>query len=828
MKLTANKLLLIVLLFSTCFSHAATLKGRITDEKGEALSFASLYIKGTSKGITSNVEGFYTFDVAPGHYTFVCQYVGYQKQEFSLTINEAINTRNITLKTNEKALKEIVIKSGENPALAIIKKTIKKRSFYNKQIDKFKAQVYIKGNFKLDDVPENGFMLSLMGVNNEVEKAELEKSKGILMLSESISEIAFKRPEKLKINVISSRVSGNRNGYGFSEPIFLNLYENNVAIGDQLTPRGLVSPIADAALLSYKYELLSAYIEDGKLINRIRVIPRRKFEPLFSGIIDIIENEWRLHSADLVADKDHQLEVVDTVKIKQVFIPVNDLLMVKDQSFLIKLKLLGFGITGNFVNVFTDYDFSFDEKATFNKYVKEYDKDALKHTIVYWDTIRPVPLNEEEKADYVKKDSIEKAKPDTTVVYKNTFRSFVFKGFKKKIDSGITLRTMPMISLDNFNWNTVEGLNYTYGGTVRKQITDDTRFQSTLRMRYGISNKQFNAKLSNHLYFGKTNKSQISLSAGRYVFQYNNAEPVNALINSAYTLLYGRNYLKFYQAWFGSLRWQYQHIGGLSIVNQLSFQARQPLYNTNLYSVRKNDVMFTENYPVEIANVMETTHEALVYSLNTTYQPGRKYIKYPDRVVATASRYPVFSLGFSLGLPVWGSDVNFSKWQAGMRDDMRLNLWGTFAYRVNVGGFIHNTSTYLADYTHFNGNQIILASPYMNSFQLSPYYLNSNTEPLYATLNAEHHFLGMLTNRIPLFRRLKWYMVAATNTYYVNSNNNYMELSLGLENIGYKFLRFLRVDGVAGYTNFKSPVYGIRIGINGGIIGISLGENDND
>ena len=128
------------------------------------------------------------------------------------------------------------------------------------------------------------------------------------------------------------------------------------------------------------------------------------------------------------------------------------------------------------------------------------------------------------------------------------------------------------------------------------------------------------------------------------------------------------------------------------------------------------------------------------------------------------------------------------------------------------------------DYTHFNGNQIILASPYLNSFQLASYYANSNTESLYATLNAEHHFYGLLTNKIPMFRRLKWYLVASTNMYYVNQNNNYIEASLGLENIGFKLFRFMRVDGVVGYSNFKMPMYGIRIGVNGAVF--QIGNND--
>lgn len=286
------------------------LKGRITDSQGEPLPFASLYLKGTTKGTTSNIDGYYQLELPVGDVVLICQYVGYQKQELKLKIADGTNTKNIQLLPNEKILDGVKIKSGENPAIAIIKKAIKKRSFYNKQIDHYRANAYIKGNFKLEQVPKDGMIYALMGGGDA--KDEMDKAKGILILSETFSEISYRRPDKMKVKVISSRVSGNQDDYGFSDPMQINLYENNVQISEQLSPRGFVSPIADAALLSYKYELLSAYMDDGKLVNRIKVIPRRKFEPLFSGIIDIIENEWRLHSVQLTADKDHQLDVVDS------------------------------------------------------------------------------------------------------------------------------------------------------------------------------------------------------------------------------------------------------------------------------------------------------------------------------------------------------------------------------------------------------------------------------------------------------------------------------------------------------------------------------------
>ncbi len=60
--------------------------------------------------------------------------------------------------------------------------------------------------------------------------------KGIIYLSESLSKIAYKRPDKIKLEVLSGREAGS-NGFGFSFPVFINFYNNNVnALAGHLTP----------------------------------------------------------------------------------------------------------------------------------------------------------------------------------------------------------------------------------------------------------------------------------------------------------------------------------------------------------------------------------------------------------------------------------------------------------------------------------------------------------------------------------------------------------------------------------------------------------------
>src|SRR5207245_2963976 len=103
------------------------------------------------------------------------------------------------------------IHSGPDPAIAIMKKTIAKREFYNKQVDSFTVDVYIKGLVRSRSIPDR-----VMG--QKVDKKEMGKQgidstgKGILFLSESLTKVAYKRPGKIKMEVVSSRQSGG--GFG--------------------------------------------------------------------------------------------------------------------------------------------------------------------------------------------------------------------------------------------------------------------------------------------------------------------------------------------------------------------------------------------------------------------------------------------------------------------------------------------------------------------------------------------------------------------------------------------------------------------------------------
>jgi len=840
---TMQKTLILLLLYCIAFSdtRAARISGTVTDDKGSLLAYASILVKGSTRGVTANNEGKYFLDLSPGTYTLVCQYVGYARQEKKVTIGQESMKVDFSLSLQQLSMADVVVRpGGEDPAYEIIRQAIKKRKDYETPLDSFTCEAYIKTLIKSRKVPKRVLGQKI----EEKDKQEMgvdSAGKGIIYLSESLTKLSYKRrPEKIKLEVLSGRESGS-NGYGFSVPTFINFYNNNVyMLARQLNPRGFISPIAESALHYYRYKYLGSFFEDGKEINKIRVIPRRKFEPLFSGTIDIVDGEWRIHSLDLLLVKESQLEVLDTLSIRQIHAPIGDnVWQVKDQVVYFTFNILGFDAVGNFLNVYNNYDVAPRwRKRWFNNVLMKYDTAANKKTRAYWDSIRPVPLEPEEVTNYTIRDSIYKSSQDSAGSKRNRDSMLTRQGGIKPVQiltRGFTrsnfrepspLRYEMQPLLPNMGYNTVEGINLNIDGSLSRSFNKGARVLALdPHIRYGFHNTRLNAwaalTLDKRSVMGEGDDlsslaQRWSLSGGRRVEQFNSHIPIYEYVNSLYTLFFRRNYMKIYEKWFGRLDYTVRMDNGLVIKANAAYEDRLPINNTTGYSLIKyKDREFTPNYPFEKLNSQFPRHQAALTGVEIEYQPGQRYIEFPHRRVAIGSKYPTFALAYQKGWSgLLGSDVNFDKWQFSVWDDVNLRLKGLLRYNLGIGGFINDRSVFIQDYQHFNGNQTIIANQYLNGFQLAPYYGNSTTAAFYATGHIEHHFNGLLTNKIPLFRRLNWYLVAGANAFYVNQDNNYTEVFGGLENIG----KLFRVDVVASYLNGHYGQTGVRLGL-GGLLG---------
>jgi Family of unknown function (DUF5686)/CarboxypepD_reg-like domain len=779
-----------------CF--AIDIKGIITSSNNSPLPYASIVIKGTAIGTTANSKGEFSINVATGKHTLVCRHIGYKTAEKAIDVGTEMQVINFVLIDQSYTFQDVVVKSGgEDPAYQIIKKTIAKREEHLNEIKKFECDVYLKGQFQLRNYPKK-----FMGNAVDFEDGDTSKKK-IIFLSETIAKYS-KDGNNKKIEVSSTRVSGSSDGYGFSNPQIVSFYDNIIKMPKSFNPRGFISPIANNALQFYTYKFMGTFYENGKEISKIKITPKRSYEPLFNGFINILEDDYRLHSLEVTLLKNQQLQLLDTLKIEQIYVPLNKYWVIKQQIIEPAGKIFAFDFFGAMVQVYSNFNTNPTfAKGYFNNVILKFEDSANKKKYAFWDSARPIPLLATEQKDFIKKDSLEIAhnnpqyldsidKKNNKINLVNLF--LTGQSFDdQKTKSSINIKPL----LFCVGYNTVEGLVGDFQIGYNKSYTKRKHLTILGNLRYGFGNTHFNPSFSIAKSFGKNYYNAISLKAGSEVLQIDNRTQITMLDNTIATLSYSRNYMKIYEAKFAQLLYEKDFGKGIKLVTGFEFQNRLPLENTSNYKWRNyENRAFTPNY-ISASNF--AAHNAFTFVAQATYTPQTNYIEYPDRTVNIGSKYPTFTATYKQGIEnVLGSNVNYSKWRLMINDDLNLKLAGVVKYNVSAGGFFNADKVYAPDYNHFLGNQVATATEYLNGFQNMPYYSFSNTSKLYAKAHIEYHLNGLLTNKIPGFKKLNWFLVLGANALYLNEGErNYFETFVSIENI----LKVLRLDIVKSYDN---------------------------
>ncbi len=365
--------------------------------------------------------------------------------------------------------------------------------------------------------------------------------------------------------------------------------------------------------------------------------------------------------------------------------------------------------------------------------------------------------------------------------------------------------------LSSVTYNTVEGLALGYGGSFTKQIDSaNNRYLNIYgKVCYGFSNKLFNATGGITMPVGSFT---LNLAGGSDVIDMNNREPVSSLMNTAYTLLNRQNFEKLYQKQYAAASISKRIYGGWQASAGAEWANRKYLSNTTNYSFfHPKGHEFTSNNPLSPAVDAPLFPENQSFNVNvrTTYDFSNRYETYPTGKRYIPSKYPTIGLNFTKAVKnVFGSDADYNLVSADIsKSDIPMGFYGKTSFYISAGKFFNTKSIYYTDYRHFSGNQVLFYQGGINKFLLLDYYQFS-TGDKFLEGHLEHNFTGLLTNMIPLIRKLKLQEIINVNYLSTPTLKNYTELGVGFQtNIGLR---------VMYGTSFNNKVAGanqaIRIG----------------
>lgn len=507
MRLKCSVLILAIFVSSFAYGQSYKLTGKIFDAKSNRpLSFASMKVLETSTGTTADANGEFILNLKDGSYNIVTSYIGYFTDTSSFYIQGENTSRDIFLKSTD-IYTDVIEVAGEDPSYEIIRKAIKYKQEFKKDLNEYNYDAYSKFVVKSN-------------VNPYDDKSIKKDSSGmnILGILESESVGYFKKPDMEKQIIKAKRETANITR-GFAIPLIVNFYDEKVDLGSAKIP----GPLCDDAFDSYEYKLLGITSIDSTTVFKIKVINTSTLLPQFLGNIYIIDKLFALIKVDLETNS----EVVKGVemlafrqkfsqeydKAKKVFWMPTDVQILATGNFAGMFKFRG--------DVFTIVSgYRLNEKAPANiwdEVIFKVEKDAKKDT-TYWDKNQLIRNTTDEKTAYK---VIEKSVKDN--------EGIKFTGLNLKLGKNLTANI-----LETYKFNSVAGHQL---GLKLEYLKDFGRLSSNFYAGYGFADKKAKYKFDLGMQFLNDRSLRLNVSAVNYLhspFMYRGLN--EELLDVLYTL----------------------------------------------------------------------------------------------------------------------------------------------------------------------------------------------------------------------------------------------------------------------------------------------------
>ena len=791
-----NKILLfLVFLVSGIFREAYSqttfsIKGRVTDAtSGDPIPFANIAIKASLSGATTNFDGFYQLTYTPPADSLLVTYVGYETRSKAIAQNQAEQTIDIQLAPGSLQLREVKIFAGENPAYAILRKIVTHRKDNNPEnLKAYEYESYNKIQIDIDNLSEKfrkrKAVQKMTHIVDKYDEVKGEDGKTIIpiFISESVSNVYYRNDPKKKKEVISkTKVSGvgltdgsltsQVVGSSFQQYNFYNNWLN-------ILEKDFVSPIADSWKLYYEY-YLSDSIANGKGYDyQIDFEPRQEQDLAFTGSFWVDGETFALTQIDASVGKRANLNFIDKIKIQQSY----EFFEEQDKWVTSKTRVLidvdeptkhTAGMLLKFYSANSKYKINAPLESKFYDTAIELKEDYMEHDSTFWQKSRPESLTPSEILSFQLVDSLRVLPVVKT--YTEILNVFV-NGYKKidkwNIDIG------PYLFL--YANNAVEGNRLRLGfktdpGFSRKWIfngygaygTRDKEFKYGAGMDYILSRKPWTM-------------AGISYS-----------KDLERLGVSSETI--GPNTLFGAFSRFGAFRrpyWQEdvsayfkrEIVKGLTGSVQLKHRDFIPLFP---FAYRTTPVEGIDSPLKRSFDITELNFEARLARKETFLQNDN------ERISMGNGNSPAFTLRYTAGLKNFiGGDFKYQKISFNIKHSFRAGFLGRTYYNLTLG-YIPSTIPYPLLYTPLGNESLFYVD---NAFNLMKYFEFISDK--YVQLRMEHNFEGLLFNRIPAIRKLKWRMLATGKVFYGSVSRSNLALTPSVDDSGNPLQTFNELNKV--------------------------------
>lgn len=842
-KRTLIKYLFSLLFLLLGFAYAAVsqtvIQGKVVDTvTKQPLQYVSVVFKG-GRGTVTDSLGNYTLQSTGkiSNPTIQISYVGYITISRPIAIGKE-QTINLEMETDPRAVNNVTVTTNKrakyrnknNPAVELIRRVIE-----NKPINRMERYNYLqydqyeKLEVSLSSIPEKITNSKLLRkyqflFDNKDTVSVRGKSLMPVYLEETLSKKYYRRnPEKTK-TIVTGQKQVNFGEYIDNQGVssYLNrlvmdvdIYDNNIP----LFTYQFLSPIADLGPTFYMYYIKDTVTdENGRKLIKMYFTPRNTNDLLFRGNMYItLDGNYAVQKLNMFISKNANLNWVRELHIDLDFEKSEDSRYhIKKSSVMAEAGITKSGASGFYGSRTVSYkNYVVNKPLSDSVYngpsLVKLDKAGL-HTDSFWLANRHDSLTHTESKIYSNIDSLEKMPSFRRAMAIATLLVAGYTSFGP-------FEVGPVNAF--YSFNPIEGFKLRLGGRTTPKMSKriyfetygaygfkDEKWKYFLSGTYSINNKSIYEYPLNFIRASYQKDTKIPgqelqfVSEDNFLLSFKRGKNDKLLYNDIFKLEYIHELPSHLSYTFGFKHWQHQPAGAIS------------------YS----KVDSTGRVAVDHITTTELSGE-LRWAPHEQFYQGKVYR------IPIINEYPILTLRFTAGVKgLFGSEYNYQNLNLRVEKRAYMSQLG-YSDLVLEGGYIFGQLPYPLMTIH-RANQTY-------AYQLNSYNLMNFMEFVsdhYAGVTIDHHFNGLIFNRIPLMRKLKLRELLSVKVLYggVRDENNpnlnpalikfpslegtttsfslskepYIEGSVGVGNI----FKLIRVDLVKRFTYLNNP-YIATIGV---------------
>ena len=798
------------------FGQETTVSGKVIDsDTKDPLGFAQVVLVNAGVGATTKIDGSFTFSFPLSviqEDSLIVTYMGYHHKKVAFDRGRAQEII-IELESKTLSLGEVVVGPGQNPAWKVLDRVIaNKRSNNPDFFPTYTYEEYSKIRFDLnhfsDKIKKNFLFRPFDFIWENVDTTdEGVRFLPVLLVEKALSHYVRSEPAAKKSVVQGVNMTGLKGPriLEFAEDLQVtpNIYENTIVVLD----KGFISPINDQYKSHYEYYLIDSAKFSERKAYQVAFKPKNYLDLAFMGSMWIDSADAAIREVNLRFDIQANVNFVRSYMVRQTYSPVDAKYWLPDTASVLadftvlenQADLTGF--FGRKTSVYHKYAVdTMVAKTVFSGLEEvEYTDDAESLTEEQWEALRKGEMTEQEDNLFGMMETLEK---DPKYQFRKNLIVSVFSGY-------IPLKNVLEIGdfYTFYNYNQVEYGRFKFGLRTHEDLSD--HFFASAYTAYGLRDAKWKYGGDLRVSFGENQGKRMHIGAD---YSYD----IQQLGRSENQIRIDHLFSSIMQVGQGSSR---QYVSDFSAYVEKNWATG---FVTRLGYFHQTYTPTLDNQYIRLTDSgLDTVANYRASGLSLTFK--FRYLEDEVKAVFTERRvmqipflrFPEVAVDFRFAdKKRLGSQFDFQKIRLQLQQKVRAGKAGYFHYLIAGGKTFGNVPFPFLDIPY--GNQLILNDD--RAFNLMQFMEYATDQ--YVEFNVQHHFEGMIMNRIPLIKKLKWRSFVFAKGYLGSlsdknnegkylfpqgmsalSNHQYYEVGFGFENI----FKFARMDFSWRLTDITKP-----------------------